>query len=159
MKSHIPLLALTAVASFAIGQLTQFPVALAATPTTDQLLSQVQALQTKVATIEATLLPSRASATTTESQLAALQAKVDNMATVLQVTQGNVLLTATGDISIEAKGRVSTKAGSTYAVSAASTVHIAGMGTTTLNGSTVKLNNGTKGVSHQNGTSTSVFVP
>jgi len=157
MKSHIPLLALTAVASFAIGQFTQFPVALAATPTTEQLLSQIQTLQSRVTAIEGTSRTT--SAATTETKLAALQAKVDNMANVLQVTQGNVLLTATGDISIEAKGRVSTKAGSTYAVSAASTVHIAGMGTTTLNGSTVKLNNGSKGVSHQNGTSTSVFVP
>ena len=157
MKSHIPLLALTAVASFAIGQFTQFPVALAATPTTEQLLSQIQTLQSRVTAIEGTSRTT--SAATTETKLAALQAKVDNMANVLQVTQGNVLLTATGDISIEAKGRVSTKAGSTYAVSAASTVHIAGMGTTTLNGSTVKLNNGNKAVSYQNGTSTSVFVP
>ena len=159
MKRHIPLLVLTAVVAFSIGQLVDFPVALAATPTTDQLLSQVQALQTKVATIEATLLPSRAAATTTESKLAALQAKVDNMAQALQVTPTGVLLTTPGDFSIDAKGRVSTIAGSTYAVNAGSTVTITGSGTTTLSGSTVKLNNGTKGVSHQNGTSTTVFVP
>jgi hypothetical protein len=38
-------------------------------------------------------------------------------------------------------------------------VHITGVGTTTLNGATVRLNNGNKAVSHQNGASTTVFVP
>ena len=158
MKRYIPLLALTAIVSFAIGQFTQFPVALAATPTTDQLLSQIQTLQSRVTAIEGTSRTT-STASATETALAALQAKVDNMASVLQVTQGNVLLKTAGDISIEAAGKVSTKAGMTYAVNAASTVNITGVGTTTLNGSFVRLNNGNKAVSHQNGVSATVFVP
>lgn len=159
MKRHIPLLVLTAVIAFSIGQFTQFPVALAATPTTDQLLSQIQALQTKVTAIESSTLSTRTATTTTESRLAALQAKVDNMANVLQVTPTRVLLKTAGEISIEAGTKVSTTAGSTYAVTAGSTVTITGMGTTTLNGSFVKLNGGSKPVSYNGGTSATVQVP
>jgi hypothetical protein len=175
MKRHIPLLGLTAVIAFSIGQFAEFPVARAATPTTDQLLSQIQALQTRVATMESATLATRTTTTTTDSKLAALQAKVDNMANVLQVTPGKVLLKSTGDISIEAGTKMllksfgdtaieagtkmSATAGTTYAVTAASTVNITGISTTTLSGSTVKLNGGSKPVSHQNGTSATVLVP
>jgi hypothetical protein len=167
MKRHIPLLVLTAVVAFSFGQFTQFPVALAATPTTDQLLSQIQVLQTRVATIEGSALTSRTATMTTDSKLAALQAKVDNMTSALQVTPGKVLLKTTGEISIEAgtnllvKGfgdtaieagaKMSNTAGSTYTVTAASTANISG--------STLKLNNGTKAVSREGGTSATVFVP
>lgn len=151
MKRHFPLLVLTAVVAFSFGQFTQFPVALAATPTTDQLLSQIQALQTKVATIESTTLTTRTSTTTTESRLAALQAKVDTMANVLQVTPSQVLLKTPGAIAIEA--------GTTFSVLAASTVNVRGMGTTTVSGSFVKLNGGSKPVSYNGGTSATVQVP
>ncbi len=151
MKRHIPLLLLTAVLAFSLGQFTQFPVALAATPTTDQLLSQIQALQTKVAAIESTTLTARTATTTTESTLAALQAKVDNMANVLQVTSNQVLLKTPGAIAIEA--------GSTFSVYAGGNVNIRGIGSTTLTGAPVKLNGGTKPVAYSGGTSATVQVP
>lgn len=151
MKRHIPLLALTAVVAFSIGQFTRFPVALAATPTTDQLLSQVQALQTRVATIESSALTTRTATITTESALAALQAKVDSMASVLQITPSKVKLATAGAIEISA--------GSTLSVAAGSSVNITGKGTTTVNGSQVKLNGGSKPVAYSGGTSATVFVP
>lgn len=151
MKRHIPLLVLTSVVAFSFGQFTQFPVARAATPTTDQLLSQIQALQTKVTAIESTTFNTRTATTTTESALAALQAKVDNMANVLQVTPSQVLLKTAGAIAIEA--------GSTFSVFAGSTVNVRGMGSTTVSGSPVKLNGGSKPVSYNGGTSATVQVP
>lgn len=151
MKRHFPLLALTAVVAFSIGQFARFPVALAATPTADQLLSQIQALQTKVTAIEGTTVATRASTTTTESALSALQAKVDNMANVLQVTSNQVLLKTPGAIAIEA--------GSTFSVYAGGNVNIRGIGSTTLSGAPVKLNGGSKPVAYSGGTSSTVQVP
>lgn len=143
MNRTITLLVLTAVVAFTAGLVTQSQIARAATPTTDQLLSQIQALQSRVTTIEGTTLTSRTTATTTESALAALQAKVDAMALVLQVTPSKVTLKTAGAIEI----------------AAGSTVSITGMGTTTVSGSFVKLNGGSKPVSHGGGTSATVQVP
>lgn len=143
MKRNITLLVLTAAIAFTTGLVTQSQIARAATPTADQLLSQIQALQTRVTTIEGTTLTSRTTATTTESALAALQAKVDAMAQVLQVTPSKVTLKTAGAIEI----------------AAGSTVSITGMGTTTVSGSFVKLNGGSKPVSHGGGTSATVQVP
>jgi len=167
MDRTLPMLVLTAVVAFTLGLVTQSQIARAATPTTDQLLSQIQALQTKVATVEGTALTTRATATTTGSALAALQARVDAMAQVLQVTPGKVLLKTPGDISVEAGGGLLLKAmgdtslvaGVKMSATAGSTVTITGVGTTTVSGSYVKLNGGSKPVSHDGGTSATVQVP
>jgi hypothetical protein len=142
MKSQLPLFALIAALSFTAGLLAQFPVARAAEPSASDLLSQIQALQTRVAALDASVTAAR-TGPTTEQRLATLQSQLDAIGQVLTIAPSGLTLKTPGSISIEA----------------GSTLSLSGKGTTTVRGSFVRLNGGTKPVSHQSGSSPTVTVP
>lgn len=158
MNRHIALLALVAALAFTLGQVAQFPAARAAEPTANDLLVQIQALQTKVAAIESGSVAPRA-APTTEQAVAALQSQMNAIGQVLTIGASGVTLKSAGSITIDAGTSVLLNANSGMQLHAAANMLLSAKGTNTVKGVFVRLNDGTKPVSHQNGTSATVTVP
>jgi uncharacterized protein (DUF2345 family) len=166
MNRHMPLLALVAALSFTAGLLARFPVALAAEPTTGDLLTEIRTLQTKVAALETSVTTTR-TGPTLEQTVANLQSQLNAIGQVLTIsstgvqlkTAGNITLEAGSNMLLKAMGDSALTAGVTLAASAGSTVNISGKGATSVSGSYVRLNGGTKPVAVQGGTSATVTVP
>jgi len=139
MKHPTVKIALVAIAAFALGRHAEIPVAQAAT--SDDLMAQVQALQTKVAALERSAPPPRAAGA--PDPVAVLQSQMAAITQVLTVSNSGLVLRTPGSISIQADAALDIQAKGTMNVSAP----------------VLRLNGGNKPVAHANGTSATVQVP
>ena len=132
----------------------------AAAPTTQQLQNDIKSLQSKIKSLEArqrTLSRAPASSTRTanstgNNQLNEINAKLDKIMQVLQITTSGVTIKSNGNMTIHAKNTLTVKSDSSLKLEgkakadlkSGGAMTIDGQAITSIKGSIVKLNNGTK---------------
>ena len=157
------------------------PLFAADTATEAKLKADIEQLQRQVASLQKTLavnnrapttdrsaVPTSPTQASVENEIAQINAKLDKIVQVLQISGSNVTLTATGNLNLESNAAILLKSSGTLTVDGGGGAQLRSDGVTKIDGSVVKLNNGGKSIARigsktVNGTvidgSTTVFVP